>query len=575
MADRIVSVNDDYQLPQSVVAALIAQLPAPLGAEPAGAAATAITSHEATGNPHPSYLTAAEGNAAYDALGAAWAAQAAAQAVSLPLALAAVYVDAQTGATDRDKFIAALAAATASGGTVELPDRTVDVGAGLSLSGYSCGISGRGAGHDGTAPSRSVIRASTQTGPVLDFTGFLWPDSDRGRATFGNFAIQGSGVADATKNNAGIRVGTPAAPATAAYFHDIVTSETGGPGMDVTIYLSDFDRVTVVTPVGAKANDVPYWNIVGANGNRFRGIGFRSITGSNDVGVSGALVVKPGGGYAPEQNTFDATWFEYLHVPTNGCLISISGNNNVIDASQLFDSSKESGATGTAFARFLAATGTGVVDVGGNSWRGHVPGRQSGSPLSIDLGIDVQQSGNSIIGPKGYEGTNVRLAAGVNYTHVLLTGSEGAAGAVAFVNNSGTSNNILIDGPLGTEQVAAWARDNESAPAGPRFYNPAAEGNGAVLLGKTGVVVQGAGDTAYYNADAHVLRSISSDATKQFYIATSWQPGITFPDHGGLPDASAEARGKVCYVRGATGVADRLVVCWKDAAGSYAWVDLF
>ena len=43
------------------------------------AASDAITAHEAAGNPHPTYLTAAEGNAAYDATGAAAAAQAASQ----------------------------------------------------------------------------------------------------------------------------------------------------------------------------------------------------------------------------------------------------------------------------------------------------------------------------------------------------------------------------------------------------------------------------------------------------------------------------------------------------------------
>jgi hypothetical protein len=41
--------------------------------------AAKVTAHEGAANPHPTYLTAAEGNAAYDALGAAAAAQAASQ----------------------------------------------------------------------------------------------------------------------------------------------------------------------------------------------------------------------------------------------------------------------------------------------------------------------------------------------------------------------------------------------------------------------------------------------------------------------------------------------------------------
>lgn len=55
-----------------------------LGAAAAAAASAAsdLSDHEAAANPHPTYLTAAEGNAAYDALGAAAAAQAASQPLS-------------------------------------------------------------------------------------------------------------------------------------------------------------------------------------------------------------------------------------------------------------------------------------------------------------------------------------------------------------------------------------------------------------------------------------------------------------------------------------------------------------
>lgn len=44
-----------------------------------GAASSAVSAHEAAADPHPQYLTSAEGNAAYDALGAASAAQSAAE----------------------------------------------------------------------------------------------------------------------------------------------------------------------------------------------------------------------------------------------------------------------------------------------------------------------------------------------------------------------------------------------------------------------------------------------------------------------------------------------------------------
>lgn len=55
----------------------------------AGAATAAIVAHLAAGDPHSQYLTAAEGVAAFDALGAAAAAQAASQPLSANLTAAA------------------------------------------------------------------------------------------------------------------------------------------------------------------------------------------------------------------------------------------------------------------------------------------------------------------------------------------------------------------------------------------------------------------------------------------------------------------------------------------------------
>lgn len=71
-----------------------------VSADPAGTGATeaadAVTAHEAAANPHPTYLTAAEGDAAYDALGAA----AAAEAASDPAGTAAAAISAHEGAAN-------------------------------------------------------------------------------------------------------------------------------------------------------------------------------------------------------------------------------------------------------------------------------------------------------------------------------------------------------------------------------------------------------------------------------------------------------------------------------------------
>lgn len=462
-------------------------------------------------------------------------------------------------------------------GTIILDFGTHLVGPGLSMSGCRLNILGRGAGHTTTDPARCVIKAETQTGPVLDFTGYLWPDSFRGRVEFGGFSVEGSNVADPTKNNAGVRVATPTSAAGSAYFHDIAISRTGGPGLDLgAVYLSDFDRITIMTPVSAKANDVPYMQAVGANGNRFRGIGFRSMSSSADVGPSGVLVMSPGGGFAPHDNVFDAPWFEFLHVPTNGCIVSIAGNANVFQNPQFFDCSKETGATGTAWARFLVPTGTGVANLGGNMWRGYVPGKGTNA-TSLDLGIDVQQSGNSIIGTKGYRGTNVQLAAGVNNTHALLTGSESAPTDAAFVDNSGAATNLLIDQYLRTERHGSYIVDERTAGnggAGPRFQDPVTPANGAFWLGTSGTRVQAIGASAYYNADVFNLRDVAQTAGKLIRFDLSFRPGMTLPDHGALPAATSGLRGKVVVVQGAAGVADQFYICRKNSADAYEWAQL-
>jgi hypothetical protein len=58
---------------------------ASVGADATGTAAAAVAAHVAAGDPHPQYLTATEGNAAYDALGAATTAAAGVTKTSLGL----------------------------------------------------------------------------------------------------------------------------------------------------------------------------------------------------------------------------------------------------------------------------------------------------------------------------------------------------------------------------------------------------------------------------------------------------------------------------------------------------------
>jgi hypothetical protein len=466
-------------------------------------------------------------------------------------------------------------------GHIELALGVHDVGNGCSLNGYKVTIRGRGAGHldtSGGIATRTVIRATTQTGPVLDFTGYVCPTSFAGKVSFGDFAIEGSGVADATKNNAGIRLGVGGAIGS-LYLHDIVVGKTGGPAYDIGFaYLCDFERLVALTPVSAGANDVPFFQIAGANGNRFLGLGCRTLSGNTDgVGPSGAIVVKPNGTNSPTANEFIAPWFEFLQVPTNGCLISSSGNANRWIGVQGFDSSKQSGATGTAFARFLAPTG-GAVDSGLNHWNGVVPGN-GGTATSFDVGIEMGQSRNGVIGPKGYKGTNVQIDSGVTNTYVLFTGAESSATNAAVVDNSGNVTNVYNDpySDLDTRtNYSVTSRTTASAnAAGPQFMDRGNNANGGLWLGNAGMGMRATGSGGIVVTDSITFRQVSGATTMQFVIDNSFRPGIIFSSHGGsLPGASSSIRSKMSVMQGATGVADHLWLVRKKNDDTYEWTQL-
>jgi hypothetical protein len=374
-----------------------------------------------------------------------------------------------TGARTKAGVIATLDAAEAMGkGTIAYfpAGANYDVETGLSLSGYSCQIRGAGAAMlNSTTPAGTVFHATSQSGPVLDFKGWLSPTDFSGKVRHGDFFVRGSGTADATKANVGLRVDS----CQSTTFSDIAIMDTGGAGLRITAdvpgyacYLCDFERFTIRTPVGAVANDVPYMHSIEANGNRFRGFGFISRTAGADAGVSGAIVLEGSASYPSHDNKLDAFWFEFLHLSTNGCLVSVSGNGNIISDTQFFDSGRVSGATGTAYYRMLPST---VTDFGGNEIRGVIPGDNNGAATSIGVGVDVQQSGNAVVGTKGYRGNNVLIASGVNRTHVHLRGAYSNSNTLGWTNSSGTTTNHLIDAVSQIEiRPSVWAI------AGPATY---------------------------------------------------------------------------------------------------------
>jgi hypothetical protein len=152
---------------------------------------------------------------------------------------------------------------------------------------------------------------------------------------------------------------------------------------------------------------------------------------------------------------FDAFWFENLRVVSGGTIVLFRGRKHVLSDPQFIDCFKDgTGATDTSYVRFEDAPGVGQ---GGNEYRGIVPGRDPDYTNSIDYGVDILQNYNRVIGVKGRNGHNVRLASGVN-THVELGGAAFAAYAPA-VDQVGTasSGTVIIEGGGGGNRVmSGW-----------------------------------------------------------------------------------------------------------------------
>lgn len=390
----------------------------------------------------------------------------------------------------RADVVATLNAAEAKGrGSIaHFPAGVYDVGATLSLSGYSCQIHGEGAAGTKDNPAGTVFYASTQDGPVLDFEGYIIPtDVMTAKITHRGFMVHGSGVADPSKNNSGIRLKTMSSTT----FADIAVRDTGGPCLEFirspgdAVYLCDFERIILNTPIDAAANDVPYFLADEPNGNRFRSFGFRSLSTSGDCGASGAVVITSNDRFTGYDNLFDGFWFENLHIQSGGTLMALQTNRSIVSNLQLHDIKKESEATGTSVLRFSAPP---IADFGGNQVVGVIPGSE---PTTSDTGVDVRQSRNSIVGVKGYKGANVTIASGVTHTYVALAGAVSGATNAAVIDNSGNLTNTYLDYHLGIETHPNRLSEDTTfgSTSTRRVYDALTPNNGGIGLGKTGAAI--------------------------------------------------------------------------------------
>jgi len=411
---------------------------------------------------------------------------------------------------------------------------TIDVLGGLSMSGRSAQIKGRGAGVTGTTVAGSAIIASTQSGPVVDLTGYGDPTNFQGKVEpLSHLVIKGSGLADATKANAGIKAGS----LSSVHLHDLAILGTGGPCINLApspgdaFYLSDLERIVLSGPVGAKINNVPWFYANECNGNRFRGIGLRSLLASADVGVSGAVVVEGNVTYPAYGNLFDAWWFEFLHPPAGGTIFNHAANLSTIRDFSWHDCRMEAGAAGSGTS-FIRLTPPAAQDFGANLLLGDIPG-DNGESNYIDTGVDVRQSRNVIVGTKNYKGKNVTLAAGVSRTYVHLGGGVSGASDPAFVDNSGSTDNHLVDEYAQSEiRPPAWTQVRATGTSSVHRSKLAADTTERFDVDASGKMAWGSGaaarDVNLYRKAANVLGTDDS-----VFLADQGAPPAT-PTAGGI-----------------------------------------
>lgn len=441
MVDRLVAVNDaDYRLPDPVLGVLASDF---------GDPSTSV------GEGLVELLKKSNGKIPASAFG----------------------VQANTGTDQSAALHAAFTAAEAAGGgfKITLPPGIVTIAGTFPLAGYSSCLEGAATtAKAGMVQQGTVLRAISQTGPVLNFTGYLYPRGQRGRVAFSDFAVAGDNTAGSAKK--GIYLDTGEGGSSSVDLRNITIYNTGGVGLHVKDhYLAEFDTITVCTPVSAAANDVPYVLLEGANGNRYYGLGIRSLVFDDtaDFGVSGAVRLLPGTTFQHHQSLFVGMWFENMHAPTNSSLVVTQSNGVAFTDTQFFDCYKVAGATGTTYFRVESPSSQ---NYGGNIIRGLIPGKGNGT-TEIDAGVRLQQPSNHVSGVKGSGGNNVIIDSGVQYSFVQLGGALVAGNNNAFTDNSGNNTNTLIDAAQG-----AWVLGSR-AGAGYLRMTGAYQGNTINALG--------------------------------------------------------------------------------------------
>lgn len=351
---------------------------------------------------------------------------------------------------DTTALQAAINAAHTGRGVVFLPKGTYKVTGGLTLNGKSCGIVGQG--------PDSIIKAYSQTGPVLDMSAF-GSSNWKGSRIFRDFTIEGDGAADATLTHSGIKIAqVGSASVYNTIFENIAISNTGGPCWD--FYSETFFNMLVhcicQRPVGAATNDVPYIRLRGNSScNTFIGLILRS-DGTADDGTAVVQCVADGTA-TPNNNTFLHPKSEYMHTPEDGAHFDILGIGNVIEDYVPADQQGTVGATNSCLVRLRALAVGAYGSVGGNIVRGWAAGGIGATISDVwdgpNYGVIIEGDANTVDAIVGGTGRHIaKLASGAEYNTVIVKG------VTPF--NTGNTGHYIVDASGNTTNAQVVYVDN-------------------------------------------------------------------------------------------------------------------
>lgn len=371
------------------------------------------------------------------------------------------------GTTDDTAAIQAAidAADTAGGGTVILPAGTFKV-TGAGLDAKSASIIGTRAGATSwTAAVGSVLQGSAQTGPVLS----LLNDGDPGGATyafmgrrrFSDFTIAGDGSSDEhglyIYNCHGIT------------FENVVIRNTVGvPWFAQQSYVVTVTDCQIMEPVGVVANDTYYAQFVQCSSWRTRGL---LLTAKNyataaTIGASGAVLITDDGSNYPKHNDWQFVTESLL--PAEGCLGIVDHRGAESRIEVVAWDSEDFGAVTTPWALVKLGTGFQADSYGANTVTGNLLATQVSAPPVTCRGVVIEQDGNAVHAVAGYRSKSVWLKSGVEYCHIVLTGSIGGTDAGGHViDDSGETTNYISDQRVvkfGQDQMGFYGADPVTKP---------------------------------------------------------------------------------------------------------------